>query len=59
MWNDALRDYRARHQPPLSQEGLARRLRVSVRTVARIEAGLFQPSPMLQERLMKLGINNN
>lgn len=38
----------------LSQEALARKLGVSVRTVARWEAGKSKPSPLAWEKIQRL-----
>jgi len=43
-----------RHKLGLSQEGLARRLGVSVVTVRRWEKGTFQPSPLALRRIEEL-----
>ena len=43
-----------RHKLGLSQEGLARKLRVSVITVRRWEKGTFKPSPLALLRIAEL-----
>jgi DNA-binding transcriptional regulator YiaG len=43
-----------RHKLGLSQEGLARRLGVSVITVRRWEKGSYKPSPLALQRIEEL-----
>lgn len=43
-----------RHKLGLSQEGLARKLGVSVLTVRRWEKGTFKPSPLALRRIEEL-----
>jgi DNA-binding transcriptional regulator YiaG len=43
-----------RHKLGLSQEGLARKLGVSVITVRRWEKGSFKPSPLALQRIEEL-----
>lgn len=38
----------------LTQEGLAKKLEVSIQTVTRWEQGIFRPSPMALKQLQKL-----
>jgi DNA-binding transcriptional regulator YiaG len=52
MDKEAIRELR--HKLGLSQEGLARKLGVSVLTVRRWEKGSFRPSPLAMARIKKL-----
>jgi len=52
MDKEAIRELR--HKLGLSQEGLARKLGVSVLTVRRWEKGSFRPSPLAMARIEKL-----
>jgi DNA-binding transcriptional regulator YiaG len=52
MDKEAIRELR--HRLGLSQEGLARKLGVSVITVRRWEKGSFKPSPLALERIERL-----
>lgn len=56
-WADSVKAYRETHKPPLTQEALAHALRVSVTTVSRVEREKCHPSPMLQEKLVALGLH--
>ena len=57
--NRQVRTFRKTANPPTgwTQEQLAQRLKVSVATVARWEAGVHQPSPMALERLKHMGFS--